>query len=401
MTLLTDRRTILALAGALSMPRGSRAQPVTKTPLRIGVLNDQSGPYADLAGPGSVQAIRLAVADAVAAGLDRRVEVVVGDHQNKPDIGLAIIRDWMSNGQADVVMDICNSAISLGAQSIAVQYDKPILHVSSTTSELAGKGCGRNGIQWAQNTYADAFGLARSMLKEGKRRYYFITVDYLFGHSVEADMRAALQNGGTVVGGGKHPLNNADFASLLTTAQSSGAEVVVLANSGADLISSVKQAGEFGLSRTQTLVAPIVYLTDVHALGLEAAQGLQFVQSWYWDQDEASRTWAKRFFTERRRMPTDLQAGAYSAATHYLRAVQATGSTETHRLLSAMRDTPVNDMYTQGGRILENNKMVFDLLLARVKAPSASRYPWDYLEVIARIPAEEAFKPVASAGCSL
>lgn len=394
------RRAFLAGATVLALPRRGATQGA-KPPLRIGVVNDQSGPYADLAGPGSVQAVRLAVADAAAAGLDRPVEVLVGDHQNKPDVGLAIIRNWMSNGRVDAVMDICNSAISLGAQSIAVQYDKPILHVSSTTSELAGKGCGRNGIQWAQNTYADAYGLARSMLDAGKRSYFFITVDYLFGHSVEADMRGAIQGGGTVVGAVRHPLNNGDFASYLTTAQTSGAEVVVLANSGADLITAVKQAGEFGLTRQQALVAPIVYLTDVHALGLEAAQGLQFVQSWYWDRDERSRTWARRFFAERRRMPTDLQAGAYSAALHYLRAVQAGGTAEAQPVLSAMRDTPVNDMYAQNGRILANNKMTFDLLLARVKAPDASRYPWDYLDVVARLPAEEAFRPVADSGCAL
>jgi branched-chain amino acid transport system substrate-binding protein len=402
----TRRRLLsasLAGAAALALPRPGAAQSAapSKPPLRIGVLNDQSGPYADLAGPGSAQAVRLAVADGVAAGLDRQVEVLVADHQNKPDVGLALIRDWMSNGRVDVVMDICNSAISLGAQSVAAQYDKPILHVSSTTSELAGKGCGRNGIQWAQNTYADAHGLARSMLNEGKRSYFFITVDYAFGQAVEADMRGAIQGSGTVLGAAKHPLNNSDFASLLTTAQVSGAEVVVLANSGADLITSVKQAGEFGLAKKQTLVAPIVYLTDVHALGLEAAQGLQFVQSWYWDQDEASRAWAKRFFAERRRMPTDLQAGAYSAALHYLRAVQAAGTAETGAVLGSMRDRPVNDMYAQGGRILANNKMTFDLLLARVKSPGASRYPWDYLDVVARIPGDQAFRPLKDTGCAL
>jgi branched-chain amino acid transport system substrate-binding protein len=326
---------------------------------------------------------------------------LVGDHQNKPDVGLAIVREWLSTGKADVIVDFANSAISLGAQPLAQQYGKLLLHVASTTSELAGKGCGANGVQWAQNTYADAYGLARSLLRSGKRSYFFITVDYVFGHSVEADMRSAIQGSGQVLGSVKHPLNTSDFASYLATAQSSGAEVVVLANSGADLITSVKQAGEFGLARKQVLVAPIVYLTDVNALGLEAAQGLQFVQSWYWDQDEASRAWAKRFFAERRRMPTDLQAGAYSAALHYLRAVQSTGSTDAQSVLAAMRDAPVQDMYARGGRILANNKMTFDLLLVRVKAPGESRYAWDYLDVVARIPGNEAFRPVTESGCPL
>jgi len=401
MTLAFDRRTFIGSAAAVALAQPRRGVAQTKTPVRIGVLNDESGPYADLAGPGSVLAVRMAVADAAASGLDRPVELLVGDHQNKPDVGLAIVREWLSTDKADVIVDFANSAISLGAQPLALQYDKVLLHVASTTSELAGKGCARNGIQWAQNTYADAYGLARSLLRGGKRSYFFITVDYVFGHSVEADMRSAIQGGGQVLGSVKHPLNTSDFASYLATAQSSGAEVVVLANSGADLITSVKQAGEFGVARKQALAAPIVYLTDVNALGLEAAQGLQFVQSWYWDQDEASRAWAKRFFAERRRMPTDLQAGAYSAAHHYLRAVQRTGSTDAQPVLAAMRASPVQDMYASGGRILANNKMTFDLLLVRVKAPGESRYAWDYLDVVTRIPGNEAFRPVTEAGCPL
>ncbi len=393
------RRTVLgtSLVGLVPAHRGLAQD----RPVRIGVINDQSGPYADLAGPGSALAVRMAAADAGAAGLQRRVEVLVGDHQNKPDVGVSLIREWFASGGVDCVVDVSNSAISLAAQPLAVQYDRLILHVSSTTSELAGRGCGARGVQWAQNTYADANGLARGLLRAGKTSYYFITVDYAFGHAVEADMTAAVRaGGGTVAGGVRHPLNNGDFASFLAGAQSSGAQVVVLANSGADFITAVKQAGEFGITRRQSLAAPIVYLTDVHALGLEAAQGLQFVQSWYWDMDEPSRTWARRFFAERRRMPTDLQAGAYSAASHYLRAVAAAG-TEAAPVLDAMRATPVEGFYAPGGRISANNKLTFELLLAQAKAPGESRYPWDYLQVLARIPGEDAFRNPAESGCPL
>lgn len=394
------RRAVLgaSLAGLVPARRGL----AQGAPVRIGVINDQSGPYADLAGPGSVLAVRMAVGDAGAAGLQRHVEVLTGDHQNKPDVGVALIREWFAAGHVDCVVDVSNSAISLAAQPLAVQYDRLILHVSSTTSELAGRGCGARGVQWAQNTFADANGLARGLLRAGKTSYYFVTVDYAFGHAVETDMAAAVRaGGGTVAGGVRHPLNTGDFASFLTGAQSSGAQVVVLANSGADFITAVKQAGEFGITRGQALAAPIVYLTDVHALGLDAAQGLQFVQSWYWDMDEPSRAWARRFFAERRRMPTDLQAGAYSAASHFLRAVAAVGTAEAGPVLDSMRATPVEGFYASGGRIAANNKLTFDLLLTQAKTPGESRYPWDYLQVMARIPGEEAFRKPAESGCPL
>lgn len=401
MSTLSRRAALgISLAAGLVRPRRAAAQDRS---VRIAVINDQSGPYADLAGPGSVMAIRMAVADAAAAGLGRRVEVLVGDHQNKPDVGVALIREWYASGGVDCVMDVCNSAISLAAQPLAMQYDRLLLHVSSTTSELAGRGCGARGVQWAQNTYADANGLARGLLAAGKTSYFFITVDYAFGHAVEADMTAAVRaGGGTVAGTVRHPLNTADFASYLATAQGSGAQVVVLANSGADFITSVKQAGEFGLTqRGQSLAAPIVYLTDVNALGLDAAGGLEFVQSWYWDQDEPSRTWARRVFAERRRMPTDLQAGAYSAASHYLRAVASAGTLDAAAVLDAMRVTPVRGFFADGGRITRNNKLSFDLLLTQVKTSGESRYPWDYLRVLSRIPGEDAFRKPAESGCAL
>lgn len=400
-----SRRSLLG--ASLGAPLLGGTTPVRRAqaqgrPIRIGVVNDQSGPYADLAGPGSLLAVRMAAADAGAAGLGRPVEVLVGDHQNKPDVGVGLIRDWLANDRVDCVVDVSNSAISLAAQPLGVQYDRLILHVSSTSSELAGRGCGARGVQWAQNTYADAYGLARGLLRAGKTSYFFITVDYAFGHSVEADMTAAVRaGGGTVAGGVKHPLNNGDFASFLASAQSSGAQAVVLANSGADFIGAVKQAGEFGVTRRQALAAPIAYLTDVNALGLEAAQGLQFVQSWYWDMDEPSRAWARRFFAERRRMPTDLQAGAYSAASHFLRAVKEAGGVEGGPVLDRMRAAPVEGFYAPGGRIAANNKLAFDLLLAQVKAPGESRYPWDYLQVLSRIAADEAFRNPAESGCPL
>jgi branched-chain amino acid transport system substrate-binding protein len=398
------RRTLLGagLAAGSTVWGVGRAWAQAGEPVRIGVLNDESGPYADLSGPGSVLAARMAIADFGGSVLGRQIEVLIGDHQNKADVGLAIVREWLASKGVDVVVDFGNSAISLGAQTLVQQYDKLALHVASTSSEITGKSCVPNSIQWAQNTYADANGLARGLLRTGKTTFFFITVDYAFGQSVEADAAQAItSNGGKIIGSVKHPLNTTDFSSYLVFAQASGAEVVVLANSGSDFIMSVKQANEFGISPRQLLAAPIVYLTDIHALGLEAAQGLQFVQSWYWDLDDQSRAWAKRFFAEQKRMPTDLQAGVYSATLHYLKAVQQAGTVQTGPVLAAMKAMPVDDMYTRHGRIEANNKMVFDLYLMRAKRPEESKYPWDYLDVVARIPAAEAFRPPAESGCNL
>ncbi len=398
------RRTLLragCVAGLTAWGPG-RARAEAGEIVLIGVLNDESGPYADLSGPGSVLAARMAIADVGGSVLGRRIEVLVGDHQNKADIGLGIVREWLATKGVDMVVDFGNSAISLGSQQLVQQYDRLALQVASTSSDITGKGCVRNSIQWAQNTYADANGLARGLLQSGKKTFFFITVDYAFGHSVEADATHAITSGGgRIVGSVKHPLNTMDFSSFLISAQASGAEVIVLANSGTDFIIAVKQAREFGISPKQLIAAPIVYFTDIHALGLDVAQGLQFVQSWYWDLDDRSRVWAKRFFAEQQRMPTDLQAGVYSATLHYLKAVQQAGTVQTEPVLAAMKAMPVDDMYTRSGRIQANNKMVFDLYLMRAKRPEQSKYPWDYLEVVAKIPAAEAFQAPAESGCNL
>jgi branched-chain amino acid transport system substrate-binding protein len=393
------------VGGALAAPcifAGRASAQGAGEPLRIAVLNDQTGPYADLAGPGSVHAARMAVADFGASVLGRPIEVLVGDHQNKPDVGLSLVREWFGPGRVSMVMDFANSAVSLGAQPLARQFDKIAVHVSSTSSDITGKGCSPNSFQWAQTTYADAAALFQPLLRAGKKTYFFVTVDYVFGLSTEADAtRAITAGGGRVVGSVKHPLNTADFGSYLMSATTSRAEVVVIASSGSDMANAVKQAAEFGLTRRQSVVTPICYLTDVHALGLQAAQGLQFVQSWYWDLDEASRDWAKRFSGRTGRMPTDLQAAAYSAALHYLRGVKAAGSADTQPVLAAMRSTPVQDMYTRNGRIQANGKMVFDLYLMRVKSPDQSKAAWDYFETVARVPAAESFPSAEASGCPL
>jgi len=398
MTQRITRRTAIAggLAGA-AMTRRARAQ--SPKPVRIAVLNDQTGIYSDMSGPGSIVAARLAVEDFGPSLLGRPIEVLTGDHQNKPDVGVALLREWFSSG-VEVAADIGNSAISLAANPLAVQYDKIALSCSPTSSAISGSGCSANGFHWAQDTYADATALFQGLLKAGPKSCYFITVDYSFGLALEADAIHAIKKfGGTVVGSVKHPLGDSDYGSYLNSAVSSGAQVVVFASAGGDTITSVKQAAEFGVGQRQQVVTPIMYLSDVHALGLRAAQGLEFVQSWYWDLTDASRAWAKRFYAQRKRMPTDMQASVYSAVLHYLKAARQAGTTDTQTVIAAMKAMTVSDMFTPNGHIQANNKMVFDVHLMRVKKPAESKYDWDYLEPIATIPADQAFRSPADSGC--
>jgi branched-chain amino acid transport system substrate-binding protein len=398
MTTEITRRAAIAggLAGA-AMTRRARAQ--SQKPVRIAVINDQTGVYSDLSGVGSNVAAKLAVEDFGPSVLGRPIEVLTGDHQNKPDVGVALLREWYSSG-VEVAADFANSAISLAANPLAVQYDRIALHCGSTSSAISGSGCGPNGFHWAQDTYADSTALFQGLLKAGPKSCFFITVDYAFGLAVEADsIRAIKKFGGTVVGSVKHPLGDSDYGSYLTAAASSGAQVVVLASAGGDTITSVKQAAEFGVPQHQQVVTPILYLSDVHALGLPAAQGLQFVQSWYWDLTDASRAWAKRFEARMKRKPTDLQASVYSAVLHYLKSAQQAGTTDTKAVIAAMKAMKVVDMFTPNGRIQANNKMVFDVHLMRVKTPEESKYAWDYMAEIATIPADQAFRSPAESGC--
>jgi branched-chain amino acid transport system substrate-binding protein len=396
------RRTMLggglATAGLTLLPRRGKADG----PIRIGVLVDVSGPYADIGGPGSVLAARMAVEDLGGSVLGRPVEVLGADHQNKTDIGVGIAREWLGPGGVDLILDMGNSAIALALQGLVREANRIAIPVSAVTSDLAGKACSPNSIQWAQNNWSNAVALVRALRAAGKSTFFFVTVDYSFGLSLEADASAEIAaSGGKVLGAVHHPLNSTDFSSYLLQAQSSGAEVVVFASAGADAVNALRQAAEFGLTPAQTATAPSFYLSDVHAAGLQRAQGLLVVQSWYWDLSDATRAWAKRFFAQRNRMPNDIHAADYSAVTHWLNAVRTAGTDEAGAVLAAMRAAPVADMFTGDGKIRADNKMVFSRYLMRVKAPAASAVPWDYLELMAKIPPEQAFRPLGETGCAL
>jgi len=394
------RRVLGALA--LLLTAATAHAEITGDAVRIGVLNDQSGPYADLAGPGSVVAAQMAIDDFGGTVGGKPIKLLVADHQNKADIGLSIARQWYGPDHVDMIIDFTNSAIALAVQSLAKDQNKLAIFTSASSSDLTGSACTATSIGWTHNNWSNAVAPIRGLMKQGYDSFFFITADYAFGRSLESDATGEIiKLGGTIKGSVRHPLNTADFSSFLLQAQGSGAKVVMLANAGADLVGSLKQSVEFGISPKQQVTAPIVYLSDVNSMGLKDAQGLLIVQSWYWDTDDKTRAWAKRYFAKMNRMPNDTHVGVYSAITHYLQAIQKAGTADTTPVVAAMKAAPVEDIFTAHGEIQSNNKLVFDRLLMRVKKPEESKYPWDYLEKVATIPAKEAFLAPELTGCPL
>ena len=368
----------------------------------IGVMNDQSGPYADLAGPGSVEIARMAIEDFGGSVLGRPIELLSADHQNKVDVGLAIARKWYDEQGARAIFDITNSGVALAIQALAKERNRIVIFDSASSSDLTGKACSPNGIQWNADNWSNGVALMRLLIREKLDSFFFITADYAFGASLEADARDAIAKaGGTVVGGVRSPLNTADFSSYLLDAQASKAKVIVFAITGADLSNALKQANEFKLAPTQYLATPITYLSDVNALGLAVAHDLTFMQSWYWDLNDETRAFAKRFYARRQRMPNDNQVALYSSVRHYLEAVARTGTDDTGTVMKAMREAPIHDVFTDHGTIRPDGRVLYDRYLMRVKTPADSKYPWDYLTVVAKIPAAEAFRPPGAGGCKL
>jgi branched-chain amino acid transport system substrate-binding protein len=370
--------------------------------VRIGVLNDQSGLYADLGGPGSVVAARMAVEDAGGAVLGKPVEIVFADHQNKSDIGAALARQWFEIGKVDMAIGFDNSAVALAVEQLAAERNRIAIAGAVGSTAFTGKACTPTEASWIYDSYALTTSLARSIVAEGRDSWFFITVDYAFGHSLEADATSAVQAaGGKVLGSVRHPLNTSDFSSYLLQAQASGAKVVAFANSAGDMINAIKQANEFGLTKSQTMVSLLIFISDVHSLTLQAAQGLKFVTAFYWDRNEETRAWSKRFFERHGRMPTMVHASVYSAIRHYLGAIAAAGTDEAKAVMAKMREIPVNDFYVSGGRLREDGRLVHDMYFAQVKKPSESTKPWDYYNMLRVIPGDQAFRALADGGCPL
>jgi branched-chain amino acid transport system substrate-binding protein len=387
--------------GAILGAASASAQ-ISDDVVRIGVLNDQSGLYADLGGPGSVVSARMAVEDAGGKVLGKPVEIVFADHQNKADIGVAVARQWFEIGKVDMAIGFDNSSVALAVEQLATEHDRIAIAGAVGSTAFTGKSCTPTEASWIYDSYALTTSLAKSIVAQGLDTWFFITVDYAFGHSLEADATSAvLAAGGKVVGSVRHPLNTADFGSYLLQAQASGAKVVALANSAGDMINAIKQANEFGLTKTQTMVSLLVFISDVHSMELKAAQGLKLVTGFYWDRDEETRAWSKRFFERHGRMPTMVQASVYSAIRHYLDAIAAAGTDEAKAVMAKMREMPVNDFYARNGRLREDGRLVHDMYFAQVKKPSESTRPWDYYTVLGVIPGDQAFRPLAEGGCPL
>lgn len=391
MTFSRSRWTLFAGALLLSASAAFAADPI-----KIGVMNDQSGIFADLAGPGSVLAARMAVEDVGGKVLDRPIEVLVADHQNKPDIGAAIARRWYGPENVQMIVDIPVSSVGIAVQNIARSMKKIVIFSGSTSSELIGRECSPTGFQWTFNTISAAKGTASTILKGGGDSWFFVATDYAFGQALERDATAVIeQNNGKVVGSVKHPLGTSDFASYLLAAQASKAKVVALASSGSDLINAIKQSDEFGLTAGGQKVAALqTFITDTHSLGLEKAKGLLLTSAFYWDLNDATRTWSRRFASRNNgKMPTMVQAGVYSAVAHYLKAVAKAGTDEGIAVAKTIRDIPVNDFMTKNARVRNDGWVLRDLYLFQVKTPAESKEPWDYYRLISPIPAQDAAPP--------
>jgi branched-chain amino acid transport system substrate-binding protein len=393
----------IALAAAAIVGVASAHAQVSDDVVKIGVLNDQSGLYADLGGPGSVVAARMAIEDAGGAVLGKPVDLVVADHQNKADIGAAIARQWFDAEKVDMVIGIDNSAVALAVEQLAAERNRIAIAGAVGSTAFTGKACTPTEASWIYDSYALTTSLARSVVAEGRDTWFFLTVDYAFGHSLEADATSAvLAAGGKVLGSVRHPLNTSDFSSYLLQAQASGAKVVALANGGGDMVNAIKQANEFGITRGgQSVVALLVFISDIHSIGLQNAQGLKFATAFYWDRDEESRAWSKRFFARHRAMPTQAQASVYSAIRHYLKAVAAAGTDEAKAVMAKMREIPVDDFYVKNGRLREDGRLVHDMYFAQVKKPSESKEPWDDYNILGVIPGATAFRSLEDGGCPL
>lgn len=399
----------VALAAAIIGGAGqaqAQGQPqISDNVVKIGVLTDMSGPYSGMGGQGSVVAARMAIDDCLKAdckGL--AIEVLAADHQNKADIAAAKAREWLDRDKVDALVDLTNSSAALAVQKLVIEKGGIALYSGPATTRLTNEDCAPNGFHWMFDTYSQAAGTAAALTRLGEKSWYFMTVDYAFGHSLEKDAGAIVrQNGGTVVGAVRHPLNAPDFSSFLLQAQASKAQVIGLASGGQDSVNAIKQAREFGIGeKGQRLAALLLFLTDVHALGLKSAQGLMFADGFYWDQDEASRAFASRFEAlHKGSKPTMVQAGVYSSVTHYLRAVAAARSDQWQAVAQKMRELPIKDPIMRNAAIRPDGRVVHDLYLMQVKRPDESKGAWDYLKVLSTIPAQQAFQPLEQSSCRL
>ena len=401
------RKVLTALmCAALIATFGATAGAATKVSdgvVKIGVLTDMSGTYSDLAGPGSLAAVQMAVADFIAREKPGfKIEVISADHQNKGDIAAIKAREWIDTEKVDMIVDLVTTSTALAVMKVAKEKNRITIVSGAASTPITNEQCTDTNVHWTYDTYALAVGTGKAVVKQGGKTWFFLTADYAFGKSLEKDTtEVVLEEGGKVLGHVLHPFPAQDFSSFLLQAQASGAQVIGLANAGNDTINAIKQAAEFGITPKQSLAGLLMFLSDVHSLGLKATQGMYLTTGFYWDRNDETRAWSKRFFAKRNRMPTMVHAGDYSAVTHYLKAVKAVGTDDTKAVMARMKATPVNDFFAKNGRIRVDGRMVHDMYLAQVKKPEESRYPWDYYFIRQVIPADQAFMPLSKSVCPL
>jgi branched-chain amino acid transport system substrate-binding protein len=390
-----------AMATVFALPATAQ---VSDDVVKLGVLNDQSGLYADITGQGSVVAARMAVEDFGGKVLGKPIEVIFADHQNKPDVGVNIARQWIDTQQVDTIVDVPTSSVGLAIQEVTREKNRVFLMSGPASSDLTGKACSETGIHWTYDTYALANGTGKALVKQGGDTWFFLTADYAFGHALERDTsKFVTDGGGKVVGVVRHPLSTSDFSSFLLQAQASKAKVIGLANAGGDTINSIKQAAEFGIvAGGQRLAGLLVFITDVHALGLKTAQGLVLTESFYWDLNDETRAFSKRFMERHKgAVPSMVQAGVYGAVLHYLKAIEAAGTDEAKAVAKKMKELPINDFMTKNGSIRPDGRVIRDMYLFQVKKPEESKGKYDYYKLLATIPGNEAFRPMSEGGCPL
>lgn len=392
----------LAMSGAAAFGFGAPASAqISGDVIKIGIISDLSGLYADIDGPGGVEAIRMAIADAGGKINGKKIEFVFADHQNKADIAASKAREWFDREGLDMLIGGTNSGTNLAMAKVASEKKKPFLSVGAASARLTNEECSPYTVHYAYDTVALAKGTGGAVVKQGGKTWFFLTADYAFGHSLESDTATIVKaNGGTVVGSVRHPLSASDFSSFLLQAQSSKAQILGLANAGGDTINSIKAANEFGVTKTMKLAGMLMFINDIHSLGLKLTEGMYLTDSWYWDANEDTRKWSRRFFEKMKKFPSSLQAADYSAASFYLKAVKEAGTDDGTKIMAKMKSMKVNDMYAKNGYVRPDGRMVHDMYLMQVKAPKDSKYPWDYLKVAQAIPGEQAFTTKAESKCA-
>jgi branched-chain amino acid transport system substrate-binding protein len=397
------RKGLLASAALAALISGPAfAQQFSGDAVKIGVLTDLSGVYADFGGQGAIEAAKMAVEDFGGKVAGKAIEVISADHQNKPDVAASKAREWYDTQGVDLITESLNSSVALAVSKVATEKKRVQMVTGAATSRLSNEDCGPYTIHYVYDTYALAQGTGAATVKAGGDSWFFLTADYAFGHSLEKDTGEVVKNaGGKVLGAVRHPLSATDFSSFLLQAQSSGAKVVGLANAGQDTVNSIKAAYDFGLTPKQQLAGLLTLVTDVHSLGIQQAQGLYTTEAWYWDQTDETRAFSKRYFERVKKMPNSNQAGVYSAVSSYLKAVQAANTDEQDAVMKQLKSMTINDMFTKNGKIRQDGLHVHDMYLFQVKAPGDSKYAWDYYKQIAQVPGSQAFQPLEQSRCPL